>query len=73
MMNDFFHIDGLNLFPDHGLKIYNRWGAQVYETRNYRNDWKGDWNGTPLPDGVYFYIFDDGKGKTYSGTLTILR
>ncbi len=73
MVNDFFHIDGLELFPNHELKIYNRWGARVYETRSYQNDWNGTWNGKLLPGGVYFYIFDDGERNIYSGSLTIIR
>jgi gliding motility-associated-like protein len=74
MINDFFHIDGLGLFPNHGLKVYNRWGARVLETAQYRNNWDGDWNGRPLPDGIYFWIFDTGlDGQVYSGCVTIMR
>ena len=72
-MNDYFHINGLDQLPDNDLQIFNRWGNQVYFAKPYRNDWAGTWNGTMLPDGVYFYLFKDGKGKTYSGSLTIQR
>ena len=34
------------------LKVYNRWGAVVYESTAYHNDWAG--NG--LPAGVYYYL-----------------
>ncbi|MCK4360605.1 MAG: gliding motility-associated C-terminal domain-containing protein, partial [Bacteroidales bacterium] len=29
-----------------------RWGKKVYEINNYKNDWDGG----NLSDGVYFYI-----------------
>ena len=72
-VNDFLIIEGLDLFPDHQLKVYNRWGAEVLNAKNYKNDWGGTWNSANLPDGTYFYILEDGKGKTYSGYIQIQR
>ena len=34
------------------LHIFNRWGRIVYQSNNYQNDW----DGSNLPDGVYFYV-----------------
>ena len=34
------------------LVIFNRWGKKIYEINNYKNDWDGG----NLSDGVYFYI-----------------
>jgi hypothetical protein len=31
--------------------IYNRWGKQVYQSNDYKNDWSGD----GLAPGVYYY------------------
>ncbi len=72
-MNDTFWIEGLSFYPNNHLVIYNRWGNRVYETLGYQNNWAGTWDEKLLPDGVYFYYFDDGEGKLYSGSLTILR
>lgn len=56
--NDTFVIDGLELFPDNKIFIYNRWGILIYTASPYQNEWDGTWNGEDLPDGTYFYVFD---------------
>lgn len=51
--NDFFVIDGLADYPGTTtLKVYNRWGTEVYSSDNYRNDWDGG----DVADGVYYYV-----------------
>ncbi len=72
-INDFFRIEGLQRYPNHYLEVYNRWGNRIFRTKNYRNDWGGNWQQNDLPDGTYFYILDDGEGKTYSGYIQIRR
>ena len=72
-VNDSFRIDGLQRYPKHELKVFNRWGSKVFESKDYHNDWSGTWNSTSLPDGTYFYLLDDGEGKTYSGYVQIRR
>ncbi len=50
------------------IRIYNRWGHQVYQAddRNFK------WDGKNAADGVYFYaiLYSD---KEYKGTVTIVR
>jgi gliding motility-associated-like protein len=72
-INDTFIIIGIERFPDNVLKIYNRWGNMVYEKQGYKNEWSGSWDGYAVPDGTYYYILEDGKGKTYTGYLQIQR
>ncbi|NLU95724.1 gliding motility-associated C-terminal domain-containing protein [Chitinophaga sp. Ak27] len=50
--NDFFVVPGLDRYPGSTLIIYNRWGNQVYQNKNYDNKW----NGLGLNEGTYFYI-----------------
>ena len=50
------------------LWIYNRWGAQIFNQKNYTNDWDGG----GYPDGVYFYVLKIGD-EVIKKTLTILR
>jgi gliding motility-associated-like protein len=35
-----------------GLQVFDRWGAEVYQSDNYQNDWDGG----QLVEGVYYYI-----------------
>ncbi|MCF8280049.1 MAG: DUF11 domain-containing protein [Bacteroidales bacterium] len=71
--NDFFKIDGLELYPQHELKIFNSSGNMVFKTSHYLSDWGGSWGQNNLPDGTYYYLLKDGEGKNYSGFVQIRR
>lgn len=48
------------------LKVYNRYGVEVYSKNNYINEWYGQGKGSKvLPVGVYFYVITlkDGSDK----------
>lgn len=53
--NEYFHVKELLLNSCRGsfeeIKIYNRWGVEIYQTRDYNFEW----HATGLPDGMYFY------------------
>ncbi|MFD2786982.1 DUF7948 domain-containing protein [Hymenobacter rubripertinctus] len=51
------------------LRLFSRWGSKVYETTNYRNDWRAD----NLPDGLYYYHLRDAGGRSAKGWLTVQR
>jgi gliding motility-associated-like protein len=38
------------------FSVYNRWGIEVYRNDDYRNDFDGKYQGSPLPDGTYYYV-----------------
>ncbi|OMP80840.1 hypothetical protein BW716_02185 [[Flexibacter] sp. ATCC 35208] len=74
--NDYFYIRNLDEYPDSKLYIFNRWGAQIYYSNNYQNDWKG----TGLAEGTYFYrieLHNTTGGvdtyTTYKGWVMIIR
>ncbi|WP_299439449.1 gliding motility-associated C-terminal domain-containing protein [uncultured Aquimarina sp.] len=62
---DLFIEDEFNIpvaFPDFNLKIYNRYGATVFEGNRNTEEFRGESNvsirlGDDLPSGTYFYIF----------------
>jgi gliding motility-associated-like protein len=72
-MNDYFLIEGLEKFPNNRVRIFNRWGTEIMRAENYKNDWNGNWNGSELPDGTYFYLVEDGEGHTFTGYVQIQR
>ena len=72
-MNEVFFIEGVQFFPGNALQVFNRWGTLVFSQKDYLNTWRGTWNDQDLPDGVYFYVFDDGTGRIFKGHLMILR
>ena len=70
--NDLFVIVGLSQYPGSTLRIYNRWGSEVYQSQNYNNDW----GGSGLNDGTYYYILiaNTPTGKqAYKGWVEILH
>lgn len=75
-INDAFIVPCLynNQFPGHRLVIFNEWGNEVFSANDYTNDWKGLYNGNPVPAGTYFYHLDLANGnKPLSGFLIIQR
>jgi gliding motility-associated-like protein len=70
--NDTWKIDNPNQISGCTVKIYNRWGQPLYETKDYQNEWDGTKNNEALPDGVYFYSIECGE-KTYQGAINLLR
>ncbi|MCS6795769.1 MAG: gliding motility-associated C-terminal domain-containing protein [Raineya sp.] len=81
-INDFFEMENLPAVADfnkylpadnclyryNGIKIYNRWGKQVYESK--QRDFK--WDGGNLPAGAYFYVIDY-TSRIFKGTVTIMK
>lgn len=59
------------------VQVFNRYGSRVFESQNYRNDWKGTYTGKNLPDATYYYVIDylliDGRNYQVRGDVTILR
>lgn len=67
--NDAFVIEGI-LGTSNTVRIWNRWGNIVYETTDYRNNWRGN----DLPDGTYFYeVIINGEDRAYIGHVTLLN
>lgn len=79
--NDVFFIGFIDSFEatrNNRVRIFNRWGALVFDIENYNNTtnvFAGKNNhGNELPSGTYFYKieFEDGR-KTESGYLALKR
>lgn len=70
-MNEDFHIDGLEVYKDVYLRIYNRWGHEVYTSNNYSND--DAWRPNNGETGTYWYTLVLPNGIAHTGDVTILR
>jgi gliding motility-associated-like protein len=69
--NDVFNLEYKGL-KDYYLRIFNRWGKQVYESGDKTRFWDGTINGTEAATGVYFYILLI-EEKSYSGSVSLFR
>ena len=57
-VHDNWQIDGVSVFPDITVKIFNRWGQLLFESVGYTQRWDGTYKGKELPIAAYYYIID---------------
>lgn len=80
----YLRVYGENITPEGFVfKVYNKWGAVVYETTSFQEANLVGWNGlhyknaTELPSGVYTYLvngrYAGGNPFSETGTVTLLK
>lgn len=62
--NDTFDLTNFNVEE---IKIFNRYGLQVYEKKGYIKDWHGQSDKGDLPAGTYYYVIRMAGGKERTG------
>jgi gliding motility-associated-like protein len=73
-INDLWAIKYLDSYTAGTVKIYNRNGGLIFQSKGYPKAWNGTFNGRPLPTGVYYYVIDLKDGSPVrSGDVSILR
>jgi gliding motility-associated-like protein len=76
-INDLWLITNGNCLKSASVQVFNRYGGKVYESKDYKNNWDGTYNGKPVADGTYYYIISytliNGKPVYLKGNVTILR
>jgi gliding motility-associated-like protein len=74
--NDQWIIEGLELYPDPEIRIFDRWGNRVYYSPNPVSEpWDGTFDGRRLPIDSYHYIIDlnTDDDRPVTGNITIVR
>ena len=51
------------------IEIFNRWGDIIYENDNYKDQWTGD----DVPEGVYHYILISPLGTECKGWVKVFK
>jgi gliding motility-associated-like protein len=67
--NETFSIIEMDKYPGSSLTIFDRWGKEQFSSSDYKNDWKGD----DLQEGVYFYVVKRSDGQTFNGYILLKR
>jgi gliding motility-associated-like protein len=67
--NETFQISNLHLYPKSKLRIYNRWGKEVYQSNNYQ----GNWNAENQSAGIYYYLLQITNGESFKGWVEVVK
>jgi gliding motility-associated-like protein len=77
-VNDLFR--GITKCPtsQYNMHVFNRWGEQVFETKNVSDGWDGSFRGVRQPMDVFVYYIQyfnlcEDKLKTITGNVSLLR
>lgn len=80
LKNEIFYIQYIDVLPNtkkNQVSIFNRWGALVFQIRDYNNQdrvFNGRAkNGNELPSGTYFYKLEFENHPTRTGYLILRR
>jgi gliding motility-associated-like protein len=75
--NDIFHVTARKLVTLQEFKIMNRWGQQIFETRDISKGWDGTFKGKDQDTGVYYYMIKvatpSGKTQFLKGDIILIR
>ena len=72
-INDTWDIIGLAYDQTALVRVYTRYGQQVYQSKGYGIPWNGEYQGKKLPTGAYYYIINvKNNSQTLSGEVTII-
>lgn len=71
--NDVWEIKNYEVYKDFQVTIFNDAGINIFSTKDYQNNWNGEYEGKDLPAGVYFYLVEHEDGKKFTGSITLNR
>jgi gliding motility-associated-like protein len=67
--NDSFELGDLSKYPGTKVNIFDRWGKEQFSSSDYKNDWKGG----DLVEGVYYYHVARSDGQSFQGYVYLRR
>lgn len=73
-LNDLFRGKPVGIKEFGYLKVYNRWGQEIFSTTDYRVGWDGSWKGEKQSSGIFVVIASgiDFRGKLISKKSTVM-
>jgi gliding motility-associated-like protein len=79
-LNDYWRIDGIEVYPNNRVKIFDRYNNLVFETTGYNNEgnsWRGQVNhglmSGSVTEGTYYYALDLGDGSEILSGFIVLK
>ncbi|MEM6801933.1 MAG: gliding motility-associated C-terminal domain-containing protein [Bacteroidota bacterium] len=56
-INDLFEIQGVSVL-EYDLRIFDRWGKEVFTSKDIHLSWDGTYRASPAPAGIYTYYLN---------------
>jgi gliding motility-associated-like protein len=76
-VNDFWHIEGIELHPINTVKVFSRWGDLLRSFENYNNNnviWDGKYeSNVSVPSSTYYYIIEPEGGQNQTGWVQVVK
>ena len=74
-INETWILEGIEDYPNAEVKIFNRWGGEIFTTKNYPNNpFDGKKDNAVLPMGTYYYVIKTGDDvPTLTGYVTLVQ
>jgi len=73
-INDTWGIKYLETFVNADIRIFNRYGQEVFYAKQYNTPWDGRLKNIDMPVGVYYFIIEPNNGRNrFTGSVTLLR
>ncbi|RWY52499.1 gliding motility-associated C-terminal domain-containing protein [Mucilaginibacter gilvus] len=73
-VNDTWSFPGVDAFRNAKVRVYNRYGQQVFHSAGSVEEWDGKTDaGKQCPSGVYYYFINLNQTQTTVGSVTIIR
>ena len=76
-LNDFFEVFHSETVTLGNVKVYDRWGQEMYRSESLDAKWDGKISGKPVMSGMYYFVVNyylkDKYFETLQGPLLIYR
>jgi gliding motility-associated-like protein len=78
-LNDEYRVNARCLLGEYFIGIYNRFGEQVFESKDILEGWDGRYKGEPADVGTYFFQINyranipNAQGEIIKGDITLIR
>lgn len=73
-LNDIFRGKPVGIKEFRYLKVYNRWGQEIFSTTDYHIGWDGSWKGAKQSNGIFVVMASgvDFRGKLINKKSTVM-
>jgi gliding motility-associated-like protein len=73
-LNDTWNIPALRAYNHYEIKVFNRYGGLIYQSKDMSKPWDGSFKGAPQATGVYPYLIDvKDTGTKLKGWVMVIR